>query len=217
MRPPGYLLLALTLILLAIPVPAMAALVLSQAVLTPQNLPLTPGQELRLDAAIAIIPSGARTFSTGHSLQLETDLADGSWNTVVVVDGIPADREAGQGRVFFVPGFVLSYYTYRDVALNVTVEGTVPWGTGPDIMVLRILELDDSGLPVPGSEVTVTEQVSSPATSPATATVPGTAAPPPSSSPAPTKASGFSLLPATAVAGAGAAANCRRHRRDSGR
>jgi len=217
MRPFGYLLLSLTLVLLAIPVPAMATLVLSHAVLTPRNLPLAPDQELRLDAAIAIIPSGARTFSTGHSLQLETDLADGRWNTVVVVDGIPADRQAGQGRVFFVPGFVLSYYTYRDVALNVTVEGTVPSGGGPGIMVLRIQELDDSGLPVPGSVVTVTEPVSPPAPSPATATVPGTAAPPPSLSPAPTKAPGFSLLLAPAAAGAGAAAYCRRHRRPPGR
>jgi hypothetical protein len=143
--------------------PAGATLVLSGTGLSPQGLPLARGGDLRLDARIAIIPSGARTFATGHSLQLETDLANARWTTGVLVDGIPADREDGTGRVVFISGFVLSYPTNRDVALEVAVEGIVPEDAGPDITVLMVRELNNQGMPVPGSVVTIAEQVEAPA------------------------------------------------------
>jgi hypothetical protein len=183
--------------------PAAATLVLSHASLAPQGLPLSPLQDLGVDARIAIIPSGARTFAIGHSLQLETDLAGARWSTGVLVDGIPADREGGTGRVVFLSGFVLSYPTYRDVALEVSVEGTVPRDAGPDITVLTIKELDNQGMPVPGSTITIAEPVAAPASPPAP--VPTTAPPAPETSPvlpSPTKAGGGCGWPAVLLAAA---------------
>jgi len=63
----------------------------------------------------------------------------------VVVNGIPAAQQGGEGRVIFINGFVLSYPRwYYDVTVNVTVDGAVPRATGPNITVLRIMDLDSS-------------------------------------------------------------------------
>jgi hypothetical protein len=195
----GILLLAMLLLAM----PAGATLVLSGTTLSPPGLPLVTSQELSVDARISIIPSGAKTFSSGHNLQMETDLADARWSTVVFVDGIPADREGGTGGVVFISGFVLSYPTYRDVALEVTVEGTVPGEVAPEITVLRIRELDNGGAPVPGSAVLVTGQVSTPPTVPGTDTIPEVTTPflPPTPSPQPTRAGGFTFLAGLIAAG----------------
>ena len=209
------LLLSIAFTVLAVSMPATAALVLTQTTLTPQNLPLTPLRELKLDARISIIPSGARTFSSGHSLQLETDLTGASWSAGVIVDGIPAAQQGGEGKFIFVSGFVLSYYTYRDVAMEVTVDGTVPAEAATGLTVLKIQELDNGGIPVPGSSITVVEPVATPAAPSPSMPVPVPATSPEKApvSPSPTKASGFQFLPALVAAGAGGAAFYRYHQR----
>ena len=164
-------------------------------------MPLTPRQGLTAVTRISIIPSGSRTFVSGHNLQMQTDLLDARWNTVVFTDGIPADTESGQGSVMFLNGLALSYPTNRDVALDVTVAGTVPDGVS-STTVLTVKELDNSGNPVPGSTVTVTEPVLAPPTTRVTTPAPATAplSPPPSPpSPAPTRA-GVVPLPAVLAA-----------------
>jgi len=127
---------------------------------------------------------------------MQTDLLDARWNTVVLTDGIPADTESGQGSVMFLNGLALSYPTNRDVALEVTVAGTVPEGV-PSVTVLLVKELDNSGNPVPGSMVTVTEPVLAPVPARVTTRALVTALPSPSPSPpspAPTRAGMVPLL-----------------------
>jgi hypothetical protein len=206
-RPRSTLFLALALGLLAVTMPAAATLVISKVTLTPGTLPLVPLQEQKIDVRIAVIPSGGRTFATGHSLQMETDLADATWSSGVVVDGLPAAQQSARGRVIFINGFLLSYSTNRDVGVEVTVSGTVPENTVSDITILRIQELDNGGMPVPESIITITEPVSPPTTVPATGTVPEetTPSPPttPSPSPSPTKAGGGLSIAGILAAGAG--------------
>ena len=187
---------ALVLCLFAVAAPVSATIALTDVTLTPPDVPLAPHQGLTADTRISIIPSGARTFTSGHTLQLETDLLDARWNTVVLTDGIPADTESGQGSVMFLNGFILSYPTNRDVALEVTVAGTVPDGVS-STTVLMVKELDNSGTPVPGSTATVTEPVLAPAPTRVTTPAPVTAPPSPSPSPpspAPTRAGVVPLL-----------------------
>jgi hypothetical protein len=193
-RPRSTLFLVLALGLLAVTMPAAATLVLSGATLTPHDLPLVPNQELKLDVKIAIIPSGSTTFARGHTLQIETDLAEAAWSSGVVVDGLPAAQQSARGRVIFINGFLLSYSTNRDVRVEVTVSGTVPEDKVSNITVLRIQELDNGGMPVPEGIITITEPVFPPATVPATGTVPEETTPSPSTTPSPppspTKAGG---------------------------
>ena len=152
--------------------PAAATLVLSGSTLTPETLPLVPLQEQKVDVRIAIIPSGGRTFATGHSLQMETDLVDARWIAGVIVDGIPAARQSSAGRVAFVNGYVLSYPTDQDVAIEITVSGTVPQAEEGTIMLLTVRELDNGGAVVPGSTVTIEEPVAAPTVLPVQETSP---------------------------------------------
>jgi hypothetical protein len=204
-----FLLLSVAITVLAVTVPATATLVLSHSSLSPQSLPLVPLQDISVVARISVIPSGARTFATGHSLQMETDLSNARWSSVVFVDGIPADREGVEGRVMFISGFVLSYPTSRDVSLEVTVDGTVPEGV-PEATLLMVRELDNTGTSVPGSTITITGPVLTPATVPATETFPETGTPSASSSPSPspTRAGGFGWE--MTLIGAGAVGAARR-------
>jgi hypothetical protein len=206
-RSPSTLFLALALGLLAVTMPAAATLVLSGVTLTPHDLPLAPNQELKVDVKIAIVPSGGRTFATGHSLQMETDLAAASWSSGVVVDGLPAAQQSARGRVLFINGFLLSYSTNRDVRVEITVSGTVPENTVSEITVLMVQELDNGGMPVPESIITVTEPVSPPMTVPATGTISEETTPSPSTTPSPppspTKAGGDLSIAGILAAGAG--------------
>ncbi|HUK39316.1 MAG TPA: hypothetical protein VLV30_09400 [Methanomicrobiales archaeon] len=167
--------------------PAAATLVLSGTTLTPPSVPLAPGQGLTAVVRISVIPSGSRTFSQGHNLQMETDLTGGRWSSVVYSDGIPADRENGQGRVFFLPGFVLSYTTNHDIAIEITVQGTVPAGNVP-VTVMTVKELDNSGMAVAGGTIAVIEPVSAISPAPTEQVTPATSAPSPSPSSSPSPA-----------------------------
>jgi hypothetical protein len=176
--------------------PVAATLVLSGESLSPATIPLTPGTDQKVNAKIAIIPSGATTFEKGHSLQMQTGLDNAKWNMQVFTDGIPAAQQSAEGSALFVNGYLLSYTTNRDVAVSVIVEGIVPADPGATITLLVVQELDNSGMPVPGSLVTISQPVAAPAGTPVTATVPGTKSSPKKTAPvpAPTRAGGFCLV-----------------------
>jgi hypothetical protein len=123
----------------------------------------------------------------------------------VIVDGIAAARQSGHGRVIFVNGYVLSYPTNRDVALDITADGTVPENPGPDLVVLSVRELDNRGAAVPGSLIRITEPVAAAAVplspAPEPTPVPSAAAGTPVSS-TPTNAGGSGWVAGLLAAGA---------------
>ena len=176
--------------------PVAATLVLSGESLTPASIPLAPGTDQKVDVSITIIPSGATTFEKGHSLQMQTGLHNAKWNMQVFTDGIPAAQQSAEGSALFVNGYLLSYRTNRDVSVSVTVEGIVPADAGATITLLVVQELDNSGMPVPGSVVTISRPVASPADTQVTATVPGISPTLEKTAPvpAPTRAGGFCLV-----------------------
>ena len=200
---------------LLLAVPAAATLVLSGSTLTPATLPLVPDQGQTVDARIAIIPSGGRTFAIGHSLQMETDLLDARWSTSVIVDGYTGDRETSTGRVAFVNGFVLSYSTDHDVRIEVSVSGTVPQADSGSVILMSVRELDNGGSAVPGSILTIEEPAATPTSLPVTEASPVVPPVPGKSpvSPSPTRAG--DLLPVTGIvaAGAGGVFSCRMRRK----
>lgn len=199
---PWVLILAAALLLAG---PAAATLALSGSTLTPGTLPLVPLQGQRINVKIAIIPSGGRTFASGHSLQMETDLLDARWSSVAIVDGYQAAQQSSVGRVAFVNGYALSYPTNRDVAIEIAVQGTVPQVEGGNIILLTVQELDNGGSVVPGSTITIKEPVAAPACLPVPEASPvSTPAPEKTTaSPSPTKAG--EALSITGLPAAGAA------------
>jgi len=147
------LLLACSAALIAMPVTA--AIVLTDTVLQPASVALTPIVVLKVVARISVIPAGATTFPEGHRLQMQTGLSGPVWLTQVYVDGIPAAGQRASGDAAFVNGYLLSYGTNHDVSLSVTVTGTVPFLPGQQVMLMNIEELDNSGSVVPGSSITI--------------------------------------------------------------
>ena len=189
-------LVALAIFILFIP-SAMATLVLSDISFAP-NPPLAPAQPQHATVTIAIIPSGERTFASGHEIQLQTGLLNARWNIQVIVDGLPAAHQTTQGSATFINGVILSYPTTRDVSLVIGIDGTVPANAGGLVMIMQAEEIDNNGGIVPGSVITITQQTTLSSVITASPTIPTiplvtpviTTLPAPS----PTRAPGFSVF-----------------------
>jgi len=150
--------LLLTAATLLIGSPAFAALVLTNESFSPVP-PLVAGSGQHAVSSITIIPAGATTFSRYHTLQMQTNLMNARWNIQVIVNGIPAAQQSASGTVAFVNGYLLSYPTTSDLALLITIDGTVPDSSQATVNVLTTEEIDTTGAVVPGSVVHVSPAV----------------------------------------------------------
>ena len=186
-------LLCVCAVLLLLAVPAAASQVLTGESVTP-NPPLFPGGLQHVVAEYTIIPSGSATFPAGHNLQMETDLTDAQWTVQVIVDGNNAARQTASGSAAFVNGVILSYPTNHDVSFTVTIGGAVPATATGNVTLLRMLEIDNTGTPVPGSRGVIARPVAGVSVSAGqTAGPPLTPAPVTTPSPA-AKSPGFSAI-----------------------
>jgi hypothetical protein len=121
---------------------------------------------LNSSAALPIIPAGPTTFIEGYTLVLSTDLKQAGWNIRVMVDGHQAAVFQKFGNTVFINGYLLSYPVTRDVEVRVALEGTVPPSGGESTFsVLRVIELNNQGQIVSGSEQTVNGTITIPVTS----------------------------------------------------
>jgi hypothetical protein len=160
--------------------PAAATLNLNSIVISPTDEAVAPGTGMNVSADIEIIPSGATTFTSSHTLVLSTGLEDARWNVVVYVNGIQGAVIPQTGNYVFVNGFLLSYPTNRDVSVKVALEGMAPIASGEtQFTVFQMQELNNENQPVGGSVQTITRNLtlpSTPVSSPPT-TAPPTAPP----------------------------------------
>ena len=193
--------------------PATATQVLTIVSCDP-NPPLVPGDPQLMVAQYTVIPSGSATFPSGHNLQMQTDLSDAKWTIQVIVDGHDAARQTASGSVAFVNGGIISYTTNHDVSFTVTIDGTVPKTATGTVTLLKMVDLDNTGSPVPGSQSPITRPVAGAVSAPVTATtaVPTLTPPPGIPSTSATRSPGFPApLGMVAVALAGLAWMRRRH------
>jgi hypothetical protein len=143
--------------------PVSAILNLNKAEVQPPGEPLEPGVVVNVSAIVEIVPSGAMTFANGHTLQLSTDLDRAYWVIDVEVDGVPAAQIIQHGNYAFVNGYLLSYPTSRDVSVSVQLNGYAPLSAdGTSVTVLRVVELNNQGTIVGGSEKTIVRELYSP-------------------------------------------------------
>jgi hypothetical protein len=191
-----FLVSALILLLAAIS-PVAATQVLSDVYFSPAG-PLVIGSPEHVVATYAIIPSGATTFATGHSLQMQTDLVNAKWSIQVTLDGRNAAQQSATGNAAFVNGEILSYSTDHDVGIVVTIDGTTPPTQSDQVMVLQVEEIDNSGKVVPGSVITISQPVAGTPV-PVTSGIP--ALTPQRVTPAPTQSSGIPAIAGIAVTG----------------
>jgi hypothetical protein len=97
-----------------------------------------------------------------HTLLMQTGLREARWNIQVTVNGLPAAQQSASGATAFVNGYLLSYPTTSDLSFTVAINGTVPAGAGANITVLQVTELDNGGIPVPGSSIMISAPLLSP-------------------------------------------------------
>lgn len=120
---------------------------------------IPPGGQAQVSLDLVVIPSGSDTFQPGHTLVFSTDLEDPHWVIVIVLDGMQNDRSEWYNNVVFLNGYLLTYPTTRDVAIRVNLTGKAPAGPA-NITLARMVELNNEGRTVPGSEIIVPGNVS---------------------------------------------------------
>jgi len=181
--------------------PAAASQVLTSVSCDPTP-PFLPGDTQHMVAHYMIIPSGSATFPKGHDLQMQTNLTDARWTIQVIVDGNPAARQTASGSTAFVNGAILSYTTDHDVSFTATINGSVPEAVNSSVMLLQMVEIDNTGSTVPGSQSSVTRPVAATTSEPMTIAPAGPplTLPPAVPSAAATRSPGFAVPPAIAAA-----------------
>lgn len=178
------------MLLLLIALPAAASPLLASESFNP-NPPLVAGGHQQVVSTFAI-PSGT-TFPKNHNLQIQTDLADAQWNIQVIVDGLNAAQQSRSGSTAFVNGELLSYSVNRDVRFTVTITGNVPASATGTVIVLQLVEIDNTGGIVPGSQIVISQPVAGTPATPAEADP--TRTPPLVTTPLPvTKSPGFPVM-----------------------
>jgi hypothetical protein len=146
--------------------PCSASYAIRDVTLTPLSDAYLPGSSLNASALLPILPSGPTTYIEGYTLVLSTDLDRAGWNVSILVDGRQAAVFEKIGTAVFINGYLLSYPVNRDVAVKVTLDGAVPsHGAGSSFNVLRVTELNNQGLVIPGSEQVVARPIAVPVTS----------------------------------------------------
>ncbi len=170
--------------------------------------PLVAGGQQHTVIQYTVIPSGATTFPKGHNLQMQTNLTGAQWAIQVIVDGSNAAYQTASGSTAFVNGVILSYPTTKDVSFTVTIDGTVPASGTGSVTVLRMVEIDNTGDTVPGSESVISPSVAGTASAPVPAItiVPVLTPPPGTPAAAATRSPGFDAMPCIAAAALGSLA-----------
>jgi hypothetical protein len=115
---------------------------------------IPPDGQVQVSLDLVVIPSGGGTFQPGHTLVFSTDLRDPHWVIVIILDGVQNDRSEWYNDVVFLNGYLLTYPTTRDVALMVDLTGKAPAGPS-NITLAGIVELNNEGRTVPGSEINI--------------------------------------------------------------
>ena len=191
MSPTWRSLLCACILLLFLVLPAAASPLLASESFTP-NPPLVPGDSSRLVATF-VIPSGT-TFPRSHNLQLQTDLVDARWTIQVTLNGNNAARQTASGSSAFINGEIISYSVNNDVAFTVTVTGTVPGTATGTVTVLDLVEIDNTGSIVPGSEIVISEPVAGTNSATGDTAVPTLTPPPVTTLPPVTRSPGFAAV-----------------------
>lgn len=142
--------------LLILSVPASAAQTLVSESFTPNPPFVTGGSQ---HAVIQYAIASGTTFPKNHEIQMQTDLQHAQWTIQVILDGNNAARQTASGSAAFLSGELLSYSVNHDVQFTVTIDGTVPATATGMVTVLQIVEIDNSGSIVPGSESVISQPV----------------------------------------------------------
>jgi len=125
------------------------------------NIAITPSSNLvsgetpvRSTFTVNFIPSGGETFPDSHTLQLASEMDSPSWTYAIILDGIENPSKTEIGQNININGWLLSYPSNRELSIKVTMEAKAPVvQSTQEKIVMAVLELDNQGTSISGSEV----------------------------------------------------------------
>jgi hypothetical protein len=124
-------------------VPAVSAFSVSSVTISPPGSQVA-GTPMTVIFVIDFPRGGNMSFPTSSELQMRTDLTDAYWVPVLVLDGDDSRLVIQSGESLVVSGWYLSYPSYQDVHLKVTVTGKVPENPSIRQDLLKIDEVDST-------------------------------------------------------------------------
>lgn len=126
-------------------VPALPAYIVSgMTIIPPGNQPA--GTPMTVSFSIDF-PRGTSnvTFPQENELHLNTALANARWTPVMVLDGMTTRMDPTAGPVSAISGWYLSYPSYQDLELRMTLTGTIPDNPSTTQDLVKVEEADSSG------------------------------------------------------------------------
>ncbi|MDI6875588.1 MAG: diadenylate cyclase [Methanomicrobiales archaeon] len=188
--------LVLVLVLLAgMLAPGSAFSVLSMDVSPAEGV--QPKDPIQVSGTLQLASPGTQGFPANHTLNFSTDLLKAAWNFTIVVDGVSRQNLELRGGEAVLYGFSLSYPNDTPVQVEIGLEGSVPPNASPSLTAIQVQEMDEQGLPLPGSAYSRAIRVIRPPAPPPTTAPEPTTLPLPSPSPTATTEPPPASLPTT--------------------
>ena len=135
----------LTILLLACLIPVLPAYIVSGMTINPPgNQPA--GTPMTVSFSIGF-PRGTSnvTFPQANELRLSTALAGARWTPVMVLDGMTTRMDSTAGNASSISGWYLSYPSYQDLELRMTLTGTIPENPSVSQDLVKVEEADAGG------------------------------------------------------------------------
>jgi hypothetical protein len=124
---------------------------------------VTWGTPFVVTGTIDFTPSTEETFESSHELLFNTSLDKAEWTWTLVVDGVETPQPALQGYKTTLSGWVLSYPRNTQESLKFRLEGAAPSvSRTTNKTIIEIQEVDEKGIPVPGTRYVNTTVVVNP-------------------------------------------------------
>jgi hypothetical protein len=100
------------------------------------------GTPMTVSFVIDFPKGGTETFPQESEMQMSTGLANAYWAPAMVLDGIQTAMDEKTGQSLTMSGWYLSYPSYQDFQLRVTLMGKIPENPAPGQDLLKIEEVN---------------------------------------------------------------------------
>jgi hypothetical protein len=129
------------ILLLASTTPCVSAFAVSSVDVSPAGYQAA-GTPMTIRFVIEFPWSGNETFPQKNELRMSTDLAEAYWVPVLVLEGKDTRMAVQSGTSLAISGWYLSYPSYQDVQLVVTLTGKIPENPSPRRNLFKVEEVD---------------------------------------------------------------------------
>jgi hypothetical protein len=125
-------------------IPSVSAYTITNMTVSPSGIQ-TDGTPVSIISYIDFTPSNEVTFPSGGELQMNSDLKDPGWDWTLILNGVENPRPHTTGSMLSLSGFELSYPSWVNESVRLTLQGTIPVNSSPSQNLIKIQQLDSNG------------------------------------------------------------------------